>query len=58
MVVVTEAWLRHEFDLTMFLQISFSFSGLGLGYGNISSKHAQIKTLVYNGKDRELYHKL
>ena len=36
MIVVTEAWVRCEIDLTMFLQISFLFSarlGLGLGLG-------------------------
>ena len=72
MIVVTEAWVHCEIDITVFLQISFLFLvwlglglrldlgigiGLGLGWGNISSKDAQMKKLLYNGKDREQSHK-
>ena len=60
MIVVTEAWVLCEIDHTMLLQISFLFLvllGLGLGCCNTSSKHVQIKKLLYNGKDRERSHK-
>ena len=53
MIVVTEAWVLCEIDITMLLQISFLFIvclglrvGLGLGWGNIISKHAQNKKKV------------
>ena len=51
MIVVTEAWVLCEIDLTVFLQMWFLFSvWLGLGLG-------QIKKLLYNGKDRERSYK-
>ena len=57
MVVVTEACVRFEIDPTIYCKyISCSQSDLGLGLDNTTSKHAQIKKLVYNGKNSERSH--